>query len=700
MQPVLDNTCLADRRFSCAGKPALTRPRARPNAPPVGAKKKTAEEQRAREEARRLLRDGLEEPEAAVEHTPSSIPTSQHTKPARRQQAMASKKEASANLAKGRAVVALTRQGMTKEDARRTLGLDAPAASKAPADKPARRKVHQTGETVLPTPTGGGIMSGHAGTLRAYVHAHTILQYDERELGAILEGFIRAIREPTGPDTSSMFPPPMPAEAMVQWRELAQERELGRQLFKHIGKALVHFNLAQEEWRSAFDRVMREMYPDGRVVPFEQAPAASSGTARGTWLSPLAIPSVVTDIFNRVRDDKSVHKGVDLRAPVGTLVVAPRRGRIAKVGFDEEGGGGRFLHLVIERPDGSIPKDEMGRDSGWRMSFAHLSDVIVKEGDTVEAGQTIARSGDTGYRQTGPHLHMSLQWFIDNNLINERIFVDPLAVIPEDVIKGVASPQPVQSSAPRVAPAIIESQPGAQSGQSVSVSIGGDGNLVFNSNGTAVQVSPKVPIALPIPFTGGGADDMLIGKATDFFGPGAAPPVRPMTPAGSAALMTSNGSNGAVLMGIPEQLLSMGGKVLEGVGNFAGKAFQVLTSPQGLRTAGTVLGGATGLLGAASSAAGTVVPSVGPMLVGWIPYVGPALAAAAEVAGPVLSAAGPMLGGVGGAISGASNAVPDFLAPPPPSDTGQLLSTLSTTPTSFDLEFFGLKPTGKSLMPV
>lgn len=421
-----------------------------------------------------------------------------------------------------------------------------------------------------------------------------------------------------------------------------------------------------------------------------QAPAANSGADRGVWLSPLTIPSVVTDIFNRIRDDGTVHKGVDLRAAVGTLVVAPRRGRVAKVGFDEEGGGGRFIHLVIERPDGSIPMDEFGKDdSGWRMSFAHLSDVIVKEGEVVDAGQPIARSGDTGYRQSGPHLHMSLQWFIDNKAINERIFVDPLSVIPEEVIKGAAPPQRVMSGVDRIAPAVIEQQAGAKGGQSVSVSIGGDGNLIFSGGGTPVQIAPKanVPFNLPIPFTGGGADDVLMGRATDFFGPGAAPSVRPMTADHSASLVSPGMAGGATLKGIPEQLLGMGGKVLEGVGNFAGRAFQVLTSPQGVRTGGTLLGGATGLLGAASSVAGAALPAVGPLLMGWIPYAGPALAAAAQVAGPVLSAAGPILGGLGGVISGATTA---------------LGGVLPKFPVSFEEEFFG-KPAGqngKGIMPV
>lgn len=268
----------------------------------MGAKKKKppSEEEQERDEARRMMGVANDAPAPAApvikiaraktpkkkkappkrkpaapkRTTPkTAAPQEEPAKPARRKPAMATKKHGagSANLAKGRAVAALVRSGMSKDDARKTMGLDDAHHQHAPIH---HRKVHHSGETVVPTPDGGGIMSGRSGALRAYVHAHTVLQYDERELGAILEGMIRAMREPTGPDTSSMFPPSMGGAVMDQWKELAQERELGRQLIRHMGKALVHFNVSQEEWRAVFDRTMRDMFPGwGTRCPFR----ASSG---------------------------------------------------------------------------------------------------------------------------------------------------------------------------------------------------------------------------------------------------------------------------------------------------------------------------------------------------------------------------------------------------------------------------------------
>lgn len=46
-------------------------------------------------------------------------------------------------------------------------------------------------------------------------------------------------------------------------------------------------------------------------------------------------------------------------------------------------------------------------DNGLASTFFHLSSVVVKTGDRVKTGQTIAYSGNTGY-STAPHLHVGV----------------------------------------------------------------------------------------------------------------------------------------------------------------------------------------------------------------------------------------------------------------------------------------------------
>jgi murein DD-endopeptidase MepM/ murein hydrolase activator NlpD len=51
---------------------------------------------------------------------------------------------------------------------------------------------------------------------------------------------------------------------------------------------------------------------------------------------------------------------------------------------------------------------EIDHGSGVVTLYAHCSQVVVKPKDTVKAGQTIAKAGQTG-NATGVHLHFEVQ---------------------------------------------------------------------------------------------------------------------------------------------------------------------------------------------------------------------------------------------------------------------------------------------------
>ncbi|MDF1527299.1 MAG: LysM peptidoglycan-binding domain-containing M23 family metallopeptidase [bacterium] len=90
---------------------------------------------------------------------------------------------------------------------------------------------------------------------------------------------------------------------------------------------------------------------------------------------------------------KDVHKGIDLAAPRGTLVLASASGRVAYSGNGMRGYG----KVVVLKHANDLST-----------VYAHNSVLQVRMGDNVIKGQTIAKVGSTG-RATGPHLHFEIR---------------------------------------------------------------------------------------------------------------------------------------------------------------------------------------------------------------------------------------------------------------------------------------------------
>lgn len=107
-----------------------------------------------------------------------------------------------------------------------------------------------------------------------------------------------------------------------------------------------------------------------------------------------------------------MHRGLDIPAPMGSLVRAPADGTVLSVGPS----GGYGLLLTVDHGYGLITR------------YAHLSDTLVEAGDTVIRGQNIARSGNSG-RSTGPHLHYET--------ILGGVAVDPIKLLPTTVARKV-----------------------------------------------------------------------------------------------------------------------------------------------------------------------------------------------------------------------------------------------------------------------
>lgn len=151
---------------------------------------------------------------------------------------------------------------------------------------------------------------------------------------------------------------------------------------------------------------------DPRFMPLAlTTPRESVGQAL-----PTPIPSVewpygdghfIWPLMGAITQDASpMHRAIDIDAEWGDVVVAADTGTVAKAGWNDQGLGYR---VVIDHHIDYITL------------YAHLSAVLVKEGDLVRKGQPIGLAGDTG-NSTGVHLHFAI-W-------DYGVAVNPLDLLP------------------------------------------------------------------------------------------------------------------------------------------------------------------------------------------------------------------------------------------------------------------------------
>jgi murein DD-endopeptidase MepM/ murein hydrolase activator NlpD len=86
------------------------------------------------------------------------------------------------------------------------------------------------------------------------------------------------------------------------------------------------------------------------------------------------------------------HDGIDIAAPEGSPIGAA--------------GSGTVLFAGAHRGYGNLAVLDHG--GGTATVYAHCSELLVHTGESVSAGQVIAKVGRTG-RTTGPHLHFEVR---------------------------------------------------------------------------------------------------------------------------------------------------------------------------------------------------------------------------------------------------------------------------------------------------
>ena len=118
-----------------------------------------------------------------------------------------------------------------------------------------------------------------------------------------------------------------------------------------------------------------------------------------------------------------VHHGIDIKTSKEAVLATEDKGTVVGVDHRTNTAGGKTVTVEYARKDGSRV----------RVQYMHLSEIAVKKGDTVNAGQKIGVSGATGTRVTGEHLHFGV---ISVSKDGKLQWVNPAAYLADISQKG------------------------------------------------------------------------------------------------------------------------------------------------------------------------------------------------------------------------------------------------------------------------
>lgn len=142
----------------------------------------------------------------------------------------------------------------------------------------------------------------------------------------------------------------------------------------------------EDELRVAVDR---SRIPDAQTGAFSW-PVKAPFLTQGFGLTEFARSGA----YGYTNGQPIPHRGIDLRAGVGTPVIAPLSGVVRGWGNTDAVAGCSSLGKWIL----------IDHANGLSTSYSHLSQINVEKGQTVVTGQTIGLAGNTGY-STAAHLH-------------------------------------------------------------------------------------------------------------------------------------------------------------------------------------------------------------------------------------------------------------------------------------------------------
>lgn len=201
-----------------------------------------------------------------------------------------------------------------------------------------------------------------------------------------------------------LYFPVVRAAARVPGLERQVSRlEAENAMVRQLSIALDSAELRYEQLRGMIGAdIVRDPLAIGSTLPLapalrarvggESRPPGPGPTVPQEW--PLAERGYITRGQVQVGSDTKdeAHPGLDIAVPVGTMVRASGGGTVNQIGDDPEYG----FYVLLDHPE------------EYQTMYGHLSRIIVTDGQTLEAGQVIGLSGNSG-RSTAPHLHFEIR---------------------------------------------------------------------------------------------------------------------------------------------------------------------------------------------------------------------------------------------------------------------------------------------------
>lgn len=172
-------------------------------------------------------------------------------------------------------------------------------------------------------------------------------------------------------------------------------------------KKICYVTLEKKE----LEEVVESRLPEDLKFQYEGYHLATGGqqvyspVMREDWTN--LISSNYGERIHPITKVRTFHKGVDIAVPTGTKLYSAVKGVVVTSRYSDS--AGNMITVQTE--------------SGWKVTFMHMDSRAVYVGDTIEQGDFVGFSGNTG-NSTGPHLHLQVE-NAEGNTVN------PIFIIPQ-----------------------------------------------------------------------------------------------------------------------------------------------------------------------------------------------------------------------------------------------------------------------------